>query len=101
MHTLGVGVKQMQKTTHMMSKLSTGSCLSSRARYLISLILLIVGVIGCSHGRGAVVVAPCPVPSALAYSELGTMNECCPGMVEYLGRVELLCDALGEMRSER
>jgi len=46
-------------------------------------------------------VAPCPVPSALAYSELGTMNECCPGMVEYLGRVELLCDALGEMRNER
>ncbi len=98
MHILGVRVKQMQKTMHIMSMFSTESCLSSRARYLTSLILLIVGVIGCSHGRGAVVVAPCPVPSVLAYSELGKMNECCPGMVEYLGRVELLCDALEEMR---
>ena len=70
---------------------------SYRIRPLILGILLLVGGIGCKTIGGAP-VPPCPVPSDRAYEELDTVAECCPGIVEYLGRVELLCNALEEMK---
>ena len=61
--------------------------------------LLLVGGIGCRSVSGPV-VPMCPVPSAGAYSELNKVSSCCPGIIEYLGRVEVMCLALEEMRDE-
>jgi hypothetical protein len=61
--------------------------------------LLLAGGIGC-RTVGGPPIPPCPVPSDGAYSELDIVADCCPGILNYLGRVELMCQALDDVRDE-
>jgi hypothetical protein len=98
MPILGAREMNQRKETKQTRRQSTKYYQHCKASFLALLVLLLVGVIGCEHHRRAVIVPPCPVPSEAAYSELDEINECCPGVTEYIGRVELLCDSLREMR---
>lgn len=76
-----------------------GSYGNSKVKYLGLMAFGLVGVIGCNTSGGPP-VPPCPAPSEAAYMELGDAGECCPGIIEYMGRVELLCEALDEIRDD-